>query len=197
MTGPLLLVLVPLAAVAAATVWARRSLLAADVLGTSMHPTYRPGDKVLVRRVPGDRVRPGDIVVADIAVVPDNGPALPSGKIARQPGETVWEEHREPRLRLADMGGRSAWPPGAEDTVSRVVKRVAAVPGDPVPDSVPRRAGETLVPAGCLVLLGDNPDESLDSRHFGYVPANSMVGKVIRTLSGGSGADPPPSRIRS
>ncbi|MGW5260837.1 S26 family signal peptidase [Microbispora sp. NPDC004025] len=187
MTGPLLLVLVPLAAVAAATVWARRTLLAADVLGSSMHPTYRPGDKVLVRRVPGNRVRPGDIVVADIAVVPDDGPALPPGEIARQPGETVWEEHREPRLRLADMGGRSAWPPGAEDTVSRIVKRVAAVPGDPVPDAVPRRAGETLVPAGCLVLLGDNPDESVDSRHFGYVPANSMVGKVIRPLSGAIG----------
>ncbi|MEN3539172.1 S26 family signal peptidase [Microbispora sp. ZYX-F-249] len=180
MTGPLLLVILPLAAVAAAMVWARRSLLAADVLGTSMHPTYRSGDKVLVRRLPGDRVRPGDIVVADIAVVAEDGPTL-------LPGRTVREEHREPRLRLADMGGRSAWPPGAEDTVSRIVKRVAAVPGDPVPDSVPRRAGETLVPAGCLVLLGDNPDESVDSRHFGYVPANSMVGKVIRTLSGGIG----------
>jgi signal peptidase I len=36
------------------------------------------------------------------------------------------------------------------------------------------------VPAGSLVVLGDNADESYDSRHFGYVRASSVLGVVVR-----------------
>lgn len=150
MTAPLALILMPLAAGAATVLWARRNLLVATISGTSMHPTHRPGDKLLVRRLPAGRIRAGDIVVADIVAVPAYGAAPSSGPAP-----------------------------------SRVVKRVAAVPGDPVPASVPRRAGETSVPEGCLVLLGDNPGQSLDSRRFGYVPATDVVGKVVGAVTGG------------
>jgi phage repressor protein C with HTH and peptisase S24 domain len=30
-----------------------------------------------------------------------------------------------------------------------------------------------------VLVLGDNPAESTDSRHFGQLPATSVVGKVI------------------
>jgi signal peptidase I len=40
-----------------------RSLLVVTVDGVSMLPTYRPGDKVLVRRAPLARIRRGDVVV--------------------------------------------------------------------------------------------------------------------------------------
>lgn len=154
--APLLLALA--AAVAATTtaaaglVWARRSLLMVSVSGDSMRPTYRPGDRVLVRRVPAGRLRREDVVLADVA-----------GLVAERAGL---------------LPGRVAVDPGA----GHVVKRVAAVPGDPVPAEVPRRAGETAVPRGAFVLLGDNPGHSMDSRHFGYVPAAGLVGKVVRVL---------------
>ncbi|WP_425582579.1 S26 family signal peptidase [Streptosporangium longisporum] len=36
-------------------------------------------------------------------------------------------------------------------------------------------------------MLGDNPEESLDSRHFGYVPVADVVGKVVGVLSPAGG----------
>lgn len=59
-----------------------------------------------------------------------------------------------------------------------IIKRVAALPGDPAPEGL---AGPH-VPAGMLVLLGDNPAQSIDSRDFGYVPADRLFGVVLRKL---------------
>ncbi|MCC5577546.1 S26 family signal peptidase [Microtetraspora sp. AC03309] len=50
-----------LLAVGLLALWARRGFLATTVRGTSMEPTLRPGDRLLVRRT--KRVRAGQIVV--------------------------------------------------------------------------------------------------------------------------------------
>jgi signal peptidase I len=39
------------------------------------------------------------------------------------------------------------------------------------------------VPAGTLVVLGDNPHASMDSRFFGPVPADRLLGVVLRPMS--------------
>ncbi|WP_449063209.1 S26 family signal peptidase [Planomonospora algeriensis] len=179
MTGPLalVLVLVPLAAGAATLLWARRNLMVTEVLGTSMHPTHRHGDRVLVRRLPAGRLRPGDVVVADVAIDRERLTAFAAGEVA------PWERH-DPHARPARVGGRHGADPRPRGPVlRRVVKRVAAVPGDPVPASVPRRPGEVSVPEGFLVLLGDNPARSLDSRHLGRIPAAGVIGRVVRPIA--------------
>ena len=51
----------------------------------------------------------------------------------------------------------------------------AACSSNPAPGEV--------VPAGALVVLGDNAARSDDSRRYGYVPAKRLVGTVMRTLS--------------
>jgi nickel-type superoxide dismutase maturation protease len=43
----------------------------ARVTGPSMVPTLRAGDRLLVRRVRADRVRPGDVVLARFPTRPD------------------------------------------------------------------------------------------------------------------------------
>ncbi|WP_411084263.1 signal peptidase I [Streptomyces sp. cmx-18-6] len=63
------------------------------------------------------------------------------------------------------------------------IKRAAAVPGDPVPAGIPGADGLTEVPAGSLVVFGDNPD-SIDSRHRGLFPADRMLGVATRRLGG-------------
>lgn len=131
--------------------WLRHRLLVVTVSGTSMLPTLRPGDRVLIRRVPIKRLRPGQIVVT-------------------RPGRPVLTLTRQDPLLM--------------------IKRVAAVPGDPVPRvDVPALAGvpESAVPSGRFVVLGDNPDGT-DSRELGYFYAEYLLGVVIRTLPGPANA---------
>src|SRR5690606_27670932 len=50
---------------AAALLWARRRYTLITVEGSSMSPTLRDGDRVLVRRCSGDRVARGQVVIVD------------------------------------------------------------------------------------------------------------------------------------
>ncbi|MGJ6966021.1 S26 family signal peptidase [Streptosporangium sp. G11] len=137
-------------AVTMAAVLLRGHLVVLSVSGLSMAPALRPGDRVLVRRTPGERLRNGDI-----AVVEETGPC--------RPGDPT--------------GARgSRW----------VVKRVAAVPGDPEPACLPSwaRWPAGVVPPRHVVLLGDNPEASRDSRHFGAVRTDQVLGVILLRLGG-------------
>jgi signal peptidase I len=59
------------------------------------------------------------------------------------------------------------------------IKRIAAVPGDPVPAWLgdPR----DVVPPDRVVVVGDNP-RSQDSRQLGYIPRSRIAGRVVRVL---------------
>jgi signal peptidase I len=83
---------------------------------------------------------------------------------------------------------------GPDPTVSAVpsetwvVKRVVALAGDRVPPAVAESAaGELHVPPGALVVLGDNRPMSRDSRHWGFIPEQAVLGRAVRTLSAGGG----------
>jgi signal peptidase I len=67
-----------------------------------------------------------------------------------------------------------------------MVKRVTAVAGDQQPPYLPAwaRWPTGVVPAGYLVVLGDNAGLSRDSRHVGAVPAERVLGVVMRRLGG-------------
>jgi signal peptidase I len=84
---------------------------------------------------------------------------------------------REPGLRRR----RPAWLTGAGRDLW-VVKRVAAIPGDPVPDAVrPAAVGTGVVPRGAVVVLGDAPS-SRDSRQWGFITASQVLGVARRRL---------------
>lgn len=68
-----------------------------------------------------------------------------------------------------------------------VIKRIAALPGCAVPDSVRSAVGGTdVVPPGMLVVLGDGA-RSGDSRQWGFIPADQALGPVVRKLAGTAG----------
>ncbi|SIS21405.1 signal peptidase I [Microbispora rosea] len=140
------------AGVAAGVAAARRRFVVVRVAGTSMVPTYQPGDRVLIRRGGRAVLRRGQVVVFR----------------RLQPGG-------------AGSSGRAS---GLRET-EWLIKRVAAMPGDRVPDQVApgvHAAPGDVVPAGRLVVLGDGPT-SRDSRHWGYLPVSEVLGVVIRRLS--------------
>lgn len=129
--------------------WLRRTLVVVTVNGESMEPTFRHGERVLVRRVGISSVRRGQVVVV-------------------APG-------RPQRL--------------SRDYPLWMIKRLRAVPGDPVPrDEVPMLGAEPepTVPAARMVVLGDNPSGS-DSRQLGYFYTANLLGVVVRRLPPRSG----------
>lgn len=69
------------------------------------------------------------------------------------------------------------------ETMARIspllVKRVAAVPGDEVPPGFRRAVPLPVVPPRRLLVRGDN-DRSADSRSFGLVDFELVVGTVVR-----------------
>jgi signal peptidase I len=142
-------------AVTATVLWMRTRTLVVTVQGSSMEPTLRAGERLLVRRVPVTAMEPGQVVVVEIA--PDDG----------HPGRSTdrpWNAGNDGRY---------------------LVKRLAAMPGDPVPQVLGRSgtilAGDT-VPPDRIVVLGDNAADSYDSRHAGYLATRQVIGVMIRSL---------------
>ncbi|SFO92515.1 signal peptidase I [Actinomadura madurae] len=150
-----------LAGTAALIAWLRRRYVVIDVDGPSMQPTLHEGDRVLVRRRPLGHVRAGDIVVVKKAA---------RHRAARRPGIAALA-----RPRVSGRLSRHRW----------VIKRAAGVPGDPVSAAMAATvsvAADVTVPDGRLLVLGDNPDRSLDSRHYGYLSGDGVLGVVVRRL---------------
>ncbi|MEV6964525.1 S26 family signal peptidase [Hamadaea sp. NPDC051192] len=137
----------------------RRRLLIVTVDGHSMLPAYAPGDRLLVRRTPADRVRPGMPVVF----------RSPAGTPELSTIADVADSSRVRRMLPDDR---------------LLVKRVVAVAGDPVPARLSIADEHARVPPGSLVVLGDNPAVSYDSREFGFLDAALVVGVAVRRLAG-------------
>jgi signal peptidase I len=131
----------------------RRRLAVVEVAGPSMKPALSSGDRVLVRRVGMSKLKPGLIVVVE-----------------------------RPRHNGGWAGSPPGWPPGQREWL---IKRVAALPGDRRPADVPPPGPDPddgTVPPGMFVVLGDNAAWSHDSRAIGCVPADRLLGVMIRPL---------------
>ena len=92
-------------------------------------------------------------------------------------------------FREPGLDGSWAPAPGVRDG-QWVIKRVVAVPGDAVPALVRPAVAAPMVPAGSLVVLGDNMRASRDSRSWGLIPDEAVLGRVVRLIPGGQGAPP-------
>lgn len=166
----------------------------------SMRPTVIEGDVVLVNRLAWQlKVPLTDVVLArwdtpaqgDIAVLssPADGTRLLK-RVVGVPGDLV--ELRAGRLFLngvaqayeesetvaEPIGGRWIEARRGIEQLGAHAHIVQALPA-----VAARRNGSWRVPAGHVFVMGDNRDNSLDSRYFGPVPIEQLNGRVARLLA--------------
>src|SRR5579863_8404290 len=169
----------------------------------SMNPTILEGDRLLIDkhvyglRVPftlthltsGENPVRGDIIVFDS---PRDGTSLVKRLIAI-PGDTVALDGEE----LIVNGVGSHYTAGNRAELSTLLSATRA--RDPhvlresgaLPDHdillLPDRqhsdlVGPVTVPAGMYFVLGDNRDNSADSRYIGFVPRRNIVGRATHVV---------------
>ena len=158
------MILQPLA-VAIVLAFAVRSLVRVYAIpSASMHPTLHVGDHIVVVH-DAHPVR-GEVVVFRS---PGSRDELMVKRIVAEPGDLVATSNG----RLTVGSHALAEPYVAEATAS-----VAIVP--------------QIVPAGCYFVLGDNRANSYDSRNWGVLPRELVVGRAVMVLwsSGDGGSEP-------
>jgi signal peptidase I len=131
----------------------------AVVPSSSMAPTLSTGDRVVVAKAAG-APRGADVVVFERPASLTNGPVLLVKRVVAIGGQRV----RVTGGAVVVDGRRLAEPylPGGLAT------------GEPC-----GAKGEVRVPAGSLFVLGDNRGDSYDSRCFGPVTSDQLVGTVV------------------
>ena len=166
----------------------------------SMKPTILVGDRIFVNKlaydlkIPFTRIRladwgepsRGDLVVffspADGKRLVKRVVALPGERVAMADnhlivnGESIAYEPLDPgiigELTANDRQGRNF----RQERLGDRAHPVMTVPSRP---TTKHSFNEILVPEGSYYVMGDNRDESFDSRWFGFVPEDLIVGRAI------------------
>ena len=120
----------------------------------------------------------GDVVRFDKGVVSVNGAPFDAKVISEGVGANVAPEDRGQWLIDETSGGRS-----------RMIKVNPFVMGRLAPSGMGKScvteapaAWECKVPAGQYLMMGDNRDNSSDSRVWGFLPKEQVYGKAVRVL---------------
>jgi signal peptidase I len=150
------MLLQPIAIAVALGLTARAAVHIYSIPSASMAPTLLAGDQIVVTRYFGGTPQRGDVVVFASPVEPDQ---LLVKRVIGVPGDLI-----DSRLGRVRIGGRTL----AEPYILRSVSAGAI--------------SSHIVPAESYFMLGDNRDDSTDSRVWGFVHQSAVVGRARLVL---------------
>jgi signal peptidase I len=136
----------------------------------SMDPTLSLGDRLIAVRT--GSVNRGDIVTFEY---PLHREAIFTKRVVAIAGDTV-----EIRAKRLFVNGDAVAEPYAIHLDPTVYPAMASLPE---PFRSRDNFGPVQVPPGAYVVLGDNRDQSSDSRYWGFVPRENINGRVIFLFS--------------
>ncbi len=128
------------------------------VYGDNMSPTYKPGQYVFAKQ-------PFLIGRSDVVfyyAIIDGRPTIMLGRVIALPGETI------------NLKGNNIVVDGVTLDQSRVIKKGTKTLGA----EFLRENTSYKVPYNEVIIMGDNRENSIDSRNFGPVPRAAIIGKV-------------------
>lgn len=142
----------------------------------SMKPTLQIGDHILVTKfnygvklplirstvIPVGAPRRGDIVVF---IYPEDPSKDFIKRLIGLPGDTI--EVRDKKILVNGLPWKDAHGVNVDSLI---------IPGSVQPRD---NFGPVKVPEGSLFVMGDNRDESYDSRFWGFVPMKDVLGKAL------------------
>ena len=137
-----------------------------EVEGNSMEPTLNDGNQLIVNQMTYEIT---DVARFDIIIFHDDNGEDYVKRVIGLPGEQI--EYRDDRLYV---DGQYIEEPYLEDN-RRSLFLEQKLTGD---FTIEQITGEKKVPENMLFVMGDNRLNSLDSRHFGFVSIDDIVGKV-------------------
>ncbi|WP_335870087.1 signal peptidase I [Bacillus sp. 2205SS5-2] len=135
------------------------------VEGQSMMPTIKDGNKLIVNKI-GYSV--GNIDRFDIVVFHANDEEDYVKRVIGLPGDSIMYQND-----VLYVNGKAQEEPYLEQFKKQYV--YDKLTGD---FSLEDETSEAVVPEGKLFVLGDNRRGSTDSRHFGFVDEDNVVGEV-------------------
>ena len=176
------------AAVSGVLAWLVMAYLAQTfrIVGSSMEPALLPGERVLVVKV-GGPIQRGDIVVFRDPV---RGESRIVKRVAAIPGDRVQVRGGEVQL-LRESARRPAGSAaaGLRTAVAVAAGSASAAAAEPPPDDLlpavratERRRRERppeSIREGHYFVLGDNRARSRDSRHWGQLAEEAVVGRAV------------------
>ncbi|WP_042352131.1 signal peptidase I [Bacillus massiliigorillae] len=134
------------------------------VSGQSMEPTFHDKNKVIVSKI--SKIKRFDTIVFQSNLV-DSKYIIK--RVIGLPGDTI-----EMKNDVLYINGKEYKEPYLQE------KKDELEPGKKLTDdfTLSERTGKTKVPEGSLFVLGDNRQNSNDSRYFGFVKDEAVLGEV-------------------